>query len=148
MQRYKEEPPRWTFGHFLMGLEIVWILFYIGINVACLVVTDMFLPFVAGDDIRSEFFGLSLHILTAVTLVGLLAIRQNNSGWRPSVWAVFFFLFLLYRDVYLLTKMARFSSASKFAETYGLWVAGLVITAYQVALTTLLGIWCVVSVKK
>jgi hypothetical protein len=144
---------KWNFGHFLVVLEIVWIVFYIGIGIATFVVTGgaffmdpLMLGYGSGNDIRSDFFSLGTHILTSATLVALLAGYKRN--WRPSGWSVFFFLFLLYRDVYQLTEMAHFSRVSSFGVTQGLWVAGIVIAAYQVVLTVAMGIWALASLMK
>ena len=83
------------------------------------------------DIIRTDIMALSTHIVTSVTVAGMLQVHWQ----RPYYWLSFFFLFILWKDVSHVIEFSGFSKVRSFDETHGLWIAGTVMAAYQTLLT-------------
>ena len=129
---------RSRFGKGLLYLESLWIIFFIGLSIASYPVTmDMFFMdsmspgFGFGDIIRTDIMALSTHIVTSVTVAGMLQVHWN----RPYYWLSLFFLFILYKDISHVIEFSTFSKISAFEQSRGLWIAGVALASYQTLLT-------------
>lgn len=129
---------RSRFGKGLLMLETLWIIYFIGLSIASYPVTmipffmdEMSPGFGFGDIIRTDIMALSTHIVTSVTVAGMLQVHWQ----RPYYWLSFFFLFILYKDISHVIELSTFSKISAFEQTHGLWIAGIVMASYQTLLT-------------
>jgi len=129
---------RSKFGKGLLVLETIWIVFFIGLSIGSYVKTTslffmdpMSVAYGFDDIIRTDIMALSTHIVTSVTVAGMLQVHWS----RPYYWLSFFFLFILYKDVSHVIEFVGFSKIRSFEETRGLWIAGIVLACYQTLLT-------------
>ena len=129
---------RSKFGKTLLVLETIWIVYFIGLSISSYPVTmdpffmDSMSPGYGFDDIiRTDIMALSTHIVTSVTVAGMLQVHWD----RPYYWLSFFFLFILYKDVSHVIEFCCFSKIRSFDQTHGLWIAGIVMACYQTLLT-------------
>ena len=129
---------RSTFGRVLLFLEIVWIVYFMGVSIASYIITrgpffmdPLSIAYGFDDIIRTDIMALSTHIVTSVTVAGMLQVHWS----RPYYWLSFFFLFILYKDISHVIEFVGFSKIRSFDQTHGLWIAGIVLASYQTLLT-------------
>jgi hypothetical protein len=118
--------------------KTIWIVLFISLSIWSYIVTmgPYFMdPIGPGhgfdDDIRMDVMALATHIVTSVTVAGMLQVHWN----RPYYWLSFFFLFLLYKDISHLVEFSGFSKAQRFDKTHAMWICGIVLASYQTLLT-------------
>lgn len=138
MKHYSENVK--LFGKILLIFEVLWILFYIGVNIGAFVVScDPFfmlptsIAYGRDDVIRTSLRVFKSHILVSGTMAALVGFEWE----RPSHFAVVFFVFLMYADVSNLIEVAWFSKISSFEITLPLWRGAIALGVYQTLLSLL-----------
>lgn len=122
-----------AFGTFLLYLELIWIGLFISLCTYSFVVTTND-PFGGpmGENMRTDTFALRTHILTFGTILG---IQRTRVIW----WWVFpVFIFMLFSDTANLVELCCFSPVR---DAPSLWKFGIVVSAYQTAITSLGLFW-------
>lgn len=129
----------YDFGSFLLGLELLWIFLYIGLCIYSFVVTTQF-PFGGpmGENMRSDIFGLRVHILVFGTILGI----QRT---RPIWWAFPVLIFMLFSDVSLLVELCCFSGVR---DAMNLWALAITVSTFQVFVTSLANLWFLYMIIK
>lgn len=126
------------YGQFLLVLEALWMLFYIGVNIGAFAVSqDAFFmnpnstAYGKDDVIRTSLRVFKSHILVTGTLAALVEFEWE----RPSYFGIIFFVFLLYVDASSLVEVSWFSIIRSFDVTQHLWIAAIALAVYQMVLT-------------
>lgn len=116
----------------LIVLEVIWLLYYVSINIATYAITDIS---VIERAVRQDVFNLGTHIS-----IVLAAIFCEHS----TAWLFVLYGFELFRDVMNAVNLQHFSPLQSYNN--GLWIGALVLAWYQVS-TTIIGM-CVCFLSK
>ena len=121
--------------HLLIGAEILWILYYLAVNISVYVETTNSVAEPTGRSIRQDVFGLGTHISV---LLAHGAFARTGNGWVFLVYS-----FELIRDTINLVNIGWYTP---LMTLHSLWVAVFVLSWYQTVLSgvALLGFWAIV----
>lgn len=147
-------PPRhglkWV-GGILLLLELVWMLFYVGVSIyAFHVSTDDFFmdpnstAYGKDDIVRTSLRVFKSHLLVSGTIAAMVGLEWQ----RPRLFGIVFFIFLLYTDISNFVEVCCFSKIRSFVQTEALWKAAMALSIYQMTLTVAALIFYVIYVEE
>ena len=126
-------------GTTLIVLEVIWMIWYISLNIAAEVKTQ-------NNDIgylvRETMFSRGIHIAVILAIILVMGINRKHI----HVYIIFLFIFEMVRDVFVITNTLR-SVQIKDAQP-SIYNSILAISIYQLMLSTLAFIWCAVLIAK
>lgn len=120
-------------GTMLIALEVIWMIWYISLNVFAEVKTQ-------NDDIgyliRETMFSRGIHIAVILAIILVMGINRKHI----HIYIIFLFIFEMARDVFVITNTIR---SVQIKDSYpSIYRSILAISVYQLILSSLAFIWC------